>query len=176
MITAPGPNRKTGLGEISFFDIFVSKPRSLGIWGVGLTAVAPTASKDLLGQGKWQLGPAATLVYYKVSNWQLGRVIQNPIPIAGDNGRESVNTFQFQPLLNYLKGDWYFGAGNFNWTYDWKANDWTIPLAFQAGRITRIGKHRHNLSVEPEWTAIRPDNSVVPKWGIRLGVVPMLPE
>ena len=176
VITTPGPNRKTGLGDISFFDLFVPKPHSWGMWGAGVTMVTPTASNDELGQGKWQLGPAATLVYYKVPNWQLGGVIQNPISITGDNNRASVSTFQFQPLVNYLKGDWYFGVGDFNWTYDWKANDWTIPFAFQAGRITRIGKHSYNLSVELAWTAVRPDNSVAPKWGIRLGMVLMLPE
>ncbi len=146
------------------------------MWGPGVTMVAPTASKDELGQGKWQLGPAFTLVYDKVGNWQLGGVIQNPTSVAGDSDREGVNTFQFQPLVNYLKGDWYFGAGDSNWTYDWKANDWTIPLAFQAGRITRIGRHSLNFSLELAWTAVRSDNLVVPKWGIRLGVVLMLPE
>jgi hypothetical protein len=111
-----------------------------------------------------------------VANWQLGGIIQNPISIAGDSNRASVSTFQFQPLVNYLKGDWYFGAGDFNWTYDWKADEWTIPLAFQAGRITQIGKHNYNFSLELAWTAVRPDTSVVPKWGIRLGIVLMLPE
>jgi hypothetical protein len=176
VVTTPDPGSATGLGDISFFDLFVAAPLDWGIWGAGITAVAPTASKDELGQGKWQLGPAATLVVYKVPNWQLGGVVQNPISIAGDNDRPDVSTFQFQPLVNYLKGDWYFGAGDFNWTYDWKANDWTIPLAFQAGKITKIGKHNYNLSFELAWTAIRPDDAVVPRWGIRLVLVLMLPD
>lgn len=176
VITTAGPRRKTGLGDISFVDLLVSDPTPWGIWGMGVSAVMPTASSDELGQGKWQLGPAATLVYYKIPNWQLGGLFQNPVSIAGDRDRQKVNTLQFQPLVNYLKGDWYFGAGDFNWSYDWKAKEWTIPLAFQAGRIRQIGKHKYNISFELEWTAVRPDDAVVPRWGVRLGLVLLLPE
>jgi hypothetical protein len=177
LVTTPGPDRTTGLGDISYFDLFVPKGRDWGIWGVGFSTVLPTASDDALGQGKWQLGPAATFVYYKVSNWQLGTVLQNPISIAGDDDRPGVNEFQFQPLINYLKGKWYFGTGDYNWIFDWKqGGEATIPLAFQTGRITKIGKHNYNLSVELGWTAVRPDDAVVPRWGIRLGVVLLLPE
>ena len=60
---------------------------------------------------------------------------------------------------------------------DWEqGGEATIPLAFQAGRITKIGKYNYNLSVEFQWTAVRPDDAVVPQWGIRLGVVLLLPE
>jgi hypothetical protein len=124
LVTTPGPDRTTGLGDISYFDLFVPKGRDWGIWGVGFSTVLPTASDDALGQGKW-----------------------------------------------------YFGAGGFNWIFDWKqGGEATIPLAFQTGRITKIGKHNYNLSVELGWTAVRPDDAVVPRWGIRLGVVLLLPE
>jgi hypothetical protein len=176
VITSPEPDQTTGLGDISLVDLFVAKPSSWGIWGLGFTAVAPTAAHDELGQGKWQLGPAATLTYYGIPNWQIGAVVQNPVSIAGDGNRPDVNVFQLQPLVNYLKGDWYFGAGDFNWSYDWKARELTLPLAFQAGRIKTIGRHQYNISLELEWTAVRPEDSVVPKWGVRLGVVLMLPE
>ena len=176
VVTTAGPDRKTGLGDTTFVDLFVANPAQWGIWGLGYTLVAPTAANDDLGQGKWQLGPAATTMYYGLQDWQLGGLIQNPVSFAGDDERPNVNTLQIQPIVNYLKGDWYFGAGDFNWTYDWKQKEWTIPLAFQAGRISQIGEHKYNLSFEVEWTAVRPDDAVVPRWGIRLGLVLLLPE
>jgi hypothetical protein len=176
VVTTAGPDRKTGLGDTTFVDLFVANPAQWGIWGLGYTLVAPTAANDDLGQGKWQLGPAATTMYYGLQDWQIGGLIQNPVSFAGDDDRPNVNTLQIQPIVNYLKGDWYFGAGDFNWTYDWKQKEWTIPLAFQAGRISQIGEHKYNLSFEVEWTAVRPDDAVVPRWGIRLGLVLLLPE
>jgi hypothetical protein len=48
--------------------------------------------------------------------------------------------------------------------------------AFQVGHITKIGKYNYNFSAELERTAVRPEQAVVPEWGIRLGVVLLLPE
>jgi hypothetical protein len=176
ILTTAEPNRETGLGDISYFDIFVPGAEDWGIWGAGFTTVLPTASDDELGSGKFQLGPAFTAVYYKKQNWQIGTVVQNPISIAGEGSRDDVATLQIQPIINYLYGDWYFGAGDFNITWDWKEDEATIPVAFQAGKIVKIGKYKYNISAEAMWTAVYPDDTVVPRWGIRLGVVWLLPE
>ncbi len=57
----PYPNRNSGgaygLGDMnpSFF-LSPRKPEKL-IWGVGPALVLPTATNDILGQGKLSLGP-----------------------------------------------------------------------------------------------------------------------
>jgi hypothetical protein len=80
-------------------------------------------------------------------------------------------------VINYLIGPWYLGAGDFNFVFDWQnGGAATVPLAFQAGRITTIGGQDFNLSAELEWTALYPENSLTPRWGIRLGFVLLLPE
>jgi len=57
IITSPGPDRTTGLGDISLFDIFLPERYEWGAWGIGPVFVFPTATDDRLGQGKWQMGP-----------------------------------------------------------------------------------------------------------------------
>ncbi len=79
-------------------------------------------------------------------------------------------------MINYLWGDWYFGVGDFNATWDWDDSEATIPLAFQVGKIHKMGRHKVNISAEFEWTAIYPDDAVVPRWGIRPGFVLVLPQ
>jgi hypothetical protein len=176
VITMPNPGRETGLGDIGYLHLFVPKPRKWGMVGAGLTAVLPTATDDTLGSGKFQLGPAFTFMYYKIKNWQLGGLFQNPISIGGEGSREDVNVLQIQPIVNYIVGDWYFGAGDFNASIDWETGDIALPLAFQVGNIISAGKYQYNVSVELEWTAVYPDDVVVPRWGIRLGFVWMIPE
>jgi hypothetical protein len=39
-----------------------------------------------------------------------------------------------------------------------------------------MGGHKVNLSAELEWTAVYPDDAAVPRWGIRVGFVLLLPE
>jgi hypothetical protein len=176
VLTTPKPNRETGLGDINYFDIFVPGAEDWGVWGAGFTAVLPTASDDELGAGKFQLGPALTAIYYKKTNWQIGAIVQNPVSVAGDGHRDDVAVLQLQPVVNYLHGDWYYGAGDFNITWDWKEDEATIPVAFQAGAIKRIGKYKYNLSAEVVWNAVHPDDAITPRWGVRLGFVWLLPE
>ncbi|MEZ5460740.1 hypothetical protein [Dokdonella sp.] len=176
VLSTPHPDHARGLGDISFFDLFVPSAREWGIWGGGFTMVLPTAADDQLGSGKYQLGPAFTVVYYRKKNWQIGAVVQNPVSVAGDGDRPGVSQLQIQPIINYLRGDWYFGAGDFNIIWDWKRSEATVPLAFQVGRITKIGQQTFNFSAEVAWTAVSPDDAVIPRWGVRLGVVWMLPE
>lgn len=82
-----------------------------------------------------------------------------------------------QPILNYLLGKWYIGIGDFTWTYDWKDNEgWTIPLGFQVGHITKIGRYNYNLSAEFLWTPVNHGPGPVPERGVKFGLVWLLPE
>jgi hypothetical protein len=99
--TTPEPFRDTGLGDINFIDLMVPKARSWGIWGFGYTLTLPTSSSESLTNGDsaltthssatWQLGPAATVMYYGIENWQIGGVFQNPVSFAGGDGMSDVN-------------------------------------------------------------------------------------
>ncbi len=57
IITSPGPDRTTGVGDISRVDIFLPGRYEWGAGGSGPVFVFPTAIDDRLGQGKWQMGP-----------------------------------------------------------------------------------------------------------------------
>ena len=90
--------------------------------------------------------------------------------------RADVNVFTYQPILNRILGNWYFGLGDIPWAYDWKGGGWIIPLGFQVGRITQIGKHNYNLSCELAHTFIQDPDVVAPDWGIKLEFVLLIPE
>jgi hypothetical protein len=174
--TTPGPDRESGLGDISVFDIFLPERFSWGALGVGPVAVFPSATDDRLGQGKWQVGPAAALIFEAIPHVQLGVIVQNPISFAGDNDRESVNAMTVQPIAqyNFARG-WYAAIGDFDWTFDWKSGGKpTIPVALQVGRVLPIFGQQWNLAVEPFYVAVHDGPS--PRWGIRFGVSLLLPE
>jgi hypothetical protein len=176
MITTPGPDRTTGLGDITIFDIFLPQRFSWGALGVGPVAVFPTATNERLGQGKWQLGPAGALIYDRVPHLQIGLIVQNPISFAGDGDRENVNALLVQPIAQYnLSRGWYVSMGDLTWAFDWKSDgDATIPLAFQVGRVLPLFGNQWNLAVEPFYTVTHSGPS--PRWGIRFGISLLLPE
>jgi hypothetical protein len=174
--TSPGPNRKSGLGDVALFDIFLPDRFSWGSFGLGPTFVFPTATSDRLGSGKWQVGPAAALIYEAIAHIQLGVIIQNPISFAGDGDRHSVNEMTLQPIAqyNFPKG-WYVSIGDLNWTLDWESGgDLTLPVALQVGRVMPIFGPQWNLGIEPFYVASHHGPS--PRWGFRFGISLLVPE
>jgi hypothetical protein len=103
-------------------------------------------------------------------------IIQNPISIAGDNNRETVNEMTIQRIAQYsLPKGWYVSIGDFNWTLDWKAGgNPTIPVALQVGRVVPIFGQQWNLAIEPFYVAVHAGPSE--RWGIRFGTGLLLPE
>jgi hypothetical protein len=176
ILTTPGPNRVTGLGDIAFFDVLVPDHYSWGSWGIGAAFVFPSATDDKLGAGKWQLGPAFTLLFQGIPNVQLGVIVQNPISFAGDSDRPDVNQMLIQPIAqyNFPKG-WYASIGDFTWSFDWENGGApTIPLALQVGRVVKIGGLVWNLAMEGEYTVANAGGA--PIWSLRFGVSLLIPE
>jgi hypothetical protein len=166
-----------GINDVNLFHLFVPDLESWGSWSVGYTFTFPTGKTPVLGSGKWQIGPAASLVYYKIKNWQFGGVISNSFSFAGSSANSQVNTFTFQPIINRMFGKTYLGVGDFVWSHDWSSKGvWNIPLGLQLGRIARLGKYNYNLSIEVEYTAARDSEVIAPVWGLRAGIVLLIPE
>jgi hypothetical protein len=84
IITTPGPDRTTTVGDITLFDLFIPERPSWGSWGLGPVFVFPTAGKDRVGAEKWQVGPAGTLIYEGMPHLQVGvlRRIRSRLPAA----------------------------------------------------------------------------------------------
>jgi hypothetical protein len=112
-------------------------------------ATFPTADHRDLRTGKYQLGPAATMIYYGVNNWQIGGTLVQSWSFAGNGDRDDVSEF--------------------TWSYDFKDNEgWTIPLGFQVGRITQIGRYKYNLSMELLWVPKQDGSGPSPERGVKL--------
>jgi hypothetical protein len=171
------PNGKSGLGDINLEHVFVPESHDWGTLGFGYSLTLPTAEHRELGAGKYQAGPAMSVIYYGIKHWQLGGTATQTWSVAGNGDRDDVTQFTLQPIINYLHGRWYTGIGDFIWSYDWKNNQgWTIPLGFQVGRITDIGSQKFNLSVEALWVPIQNGDGASPERGIKFGFVWLLPE
>jgi hypothetical protein len=54
---------KGGFGDMVLLSLVSPRSGEGLLWGVGPTFIFPTASSDALGQGKWQVGPAAVGLY-----------------------------------------------------------------------------------------------------------------
>jgi len=170
----PSPSSVAGFGDLQVFDL-VSIKQSWGRWGFGPALVFPTASDALLGQGKWQAGPAVALIYTGIKNLSAGGVFQNPISYAGSSDRSDVNSLIYTPTLTYnLEGGWFVGMSDFNWTWDWTSGGAaTILVGPQFGKILRIGKQTVSLSIEAGGAAMEPSTSPSTGWIIGIEFSPI---
>jgi hypothetical protein len=58
-------------------------------------------------------------------------------------------------------------------TYDWKADQWTVPLNATIGHIYRLGGLPINFQLGIRYYAARPEET--PRWGLRSAIVLLLP-
>jgi hypothetical protein len=157
-----------GLGDINPQLYFVPRTNSKITWGVGPTFVLPTATQEVLGQGKWSAGPAAVVVV-TTKHVVFGAVGNNVWSFAGSRDRANVSQMLVQPFLNYnFSHGWYLVSSPII-TANWEAADgeeqWTVPIGGGFGRVFALGDQKVNATLQAYWNAVKPDGAG--NWSLR---------
>jgi hypothetical protein len=164
-VSAPGPIGTSAMDDIELFDQVVFK-EPWGSWALGFTAVFPTATAKHIGQDRWQLGPAAAIIFTGIPNLVAGAVFQNAASVGSETDDRSVNGLAITPTLTYnLPHGWFVGYSDYDININWEDdNEVTIPLGLQVGRVFNIGKQAFNASFEGGYSIVRPDDTSTPRW------------
>jgi len=180
IVWQPYPNASTG-GQYGLGDmnptLFLS-PRKPGklIWGAGPALVIPTATNDILGQGKFSLGPSFVALA-QPEHWTVGALINNVWSVAGSGNRPDVNQMLLQYFINYnLKKGWYIAISPII-TANWKAssgNVWTVPVGGGIGRVMKLGFQPVNVQAQFYGNAVYPTGTS--SWSMRLQIAFLFPK
>lgn len=130
-----------GLGDISLSLFAASKtPSSSGlIWGAGPIILFPSATDSYLGGKKWGLGPAA--VALKMAGpWTMGALANHVWSVAGDDDRSDINNTFVQPFVAYTTHSAWTYSLQSETTYNWEAEQWSVPVNFAVAKLVRFGK------------------------------------
>ena len=167
---------ESGLGDITSSLYFSPKSPTAGgwIWGAGPVLLLPTATQDVLGTEKWGIGPTG-VVLKQTGPWTVGLLAGHIWSVAGDDSRNDVSTSTLQPFFSYTtKAHTTIGAYTES-AYDWKGEQWQVPLIVQAGQLFKIGPQILQLAVAGKYWAEAPDNG--PEgWGLRLQLTLLFPK
>ena len=170
-----GDDSQTGLGD-TLQSLFLS-PKAPGwgglIWGVGPAFLIPTATEEVLGSGKFGLGPTA-VVLKQEGPWTFGALANHIWSVAGDGDRADVSSTFLQPFVAYTTATHTTFALNTESTYDWEADEWTVPLNLMVSQVLRIGKQPISLTLGGRYYAERPSGG--PDWGLRFVVTFLFPK
>jgi hypothetical protein len=167
---------ESGLGDITASQFFSPKaPTARGwIWGVGPVELLPAATDKALGGEKWGLGPTA--VALKQSGpWTVGILTNHIWSVAGDDDRDDINATFLQPFVSYITTTKTTFGLNTESTYDWKGEQWSVPVIAQVSQMFKIGPQILQFAVGAKYWAQSPDDG--PEgWGLRAQLTFVFPQ
>ncbi len=174
--------RTTGLGDIAYVGLV--GPKQLPKVGdgklflaAGPTMIFPSASEDILGQGKWQAGPALAAGLL-TEHWRLGIFPQQWWSFAGEDRRRSVSQMNLQYFIYYAPTpEWEIGMSP-NAFVNWNAssgNQVTFPVGLGVHHLFNIGQLPVSVGIEVNYSVIHPTDLPGSRWDIRFTLMPLLP-
>ncbi|QDH79783.1 hypothetical protein FKX85_12370 [Echinicola soli] len=166
--TAPGG--PTGLGDITINQFFILSKMDWGQFGAGWNLQIPTATSPELGSPQWQLGPAFTVTFTNLGNWQMYWIWQNFFSISKNNEYGNRNVTALQPNIFYTWNNGLYAGMEPLWQMDYETGKIAIPLNLRLGYVWS-GKLKYNAYIEPEFMAYRSEGFPynLNDFGIRLG-------
>lgn len=171
----PGEGSQFGIGDI-LQSLFFSpkKPTDNGlIWGVGPVLLLPTATSDLLGSEKFGIGPTAVLLKQH-NGWTYGALANHVWSVAGESDRADVNSTFLQPFLSYTTSSAWTFTLNTESTYDWEAEEWSVPIHFMVSKLLKFGDQHVQFFIGARYWADSPPGGP-DGFGLRLGFTLLFP-
>jgi hypothetical protein len=163
-----------GLGDTtqSFFFSPVTKPGDI-IWAIGPVGYYPTATDHRLGSEKWGAGVTGLLL--KQNGPHTFGLLTNQIwSIAGTPDRPGISVLFLQPFYSHSNKHGLTVGLNSETTYDWKRDQWTIPLNVTVTQLAAIGQQHVSFGAGLRYYAEKPAGS--PDWGVRLIFTLLFPK
>jgi len=167
---------ESGLSDITTSLFFSPNSPTAGgwIWGAGPVFLLPTATEDVLGTDKWGLGPTG-VVLKQSGPWTVGLLAGHVWSVAGNDNRADVSATTLQPFFSYTTQSHTTIGAYTESAYDWKGEQWQVPLIFQAGQLFKVGPQIMQLAVAAKYWAEAPDDGP-DGWGLRLQLTLLFPK
>jgi hypothetical protein len=165
--------RIVGTGDLGY-QLFLTpaRPGSV-IWGIGPALTFPTASREVLGNGKWSAGPTIAVVV-QPGKLSLAVGATNRWSFAGDKNRSSVHQFSLECVADYRVGrGWSLSTGP-EVTNDWRGaagERWFVPVG---GGVSKAfnGRVPVQFSVLAYRHVVRP--ALTSSWSLQISVTPVV--
>jgi hypothetical protein len=179
--------RTNGLGDTVLLTLAGPNADDGWIFAGGVSQIFPTASEDVLGQGKWQAGPAAMVIRlgndyggFGIEHFNAGFIAQQWWSYAGDDDRNSTNQADIQYFINWKATPTQLIGMTPNISINWEADGgFSDKVAFPIGLGTiglfRIGKLPIRWGVEAQYYLTGPD-TVRREANFRFFIAPIIPN
>ena len=167
---------ESGLGDITASQFFSPKaPSARGwLWGAGPVELLPTATDEALGGEKWGFGPTA-VVLKQTGPVTIGFLGNHIWSVAGEDDRADINATFLQPFVSFITKTKTTIGVNTESTYDWEAEQWSVPVIASVAQLFKVGPQIMQLSLAGKYWAESPDNGPE-DWGFRAQLTFLFPK
>ena len=143
------------------------------IWGVGTAFLIPSGSE--LSAKKWGIGPTAVALKQD-GKWTYGGLFNHIWDFAGSDGVSTqVNQTFVQPFLTYITPQTVTIALNTESIYDWKNEQWTVPVNLMVTKVVKLGSQLVSVGGGVTYWAEAPETG--PEgWGARIIFTMIFPK
>lgn len=170
-----GMDDESGVGDIlqSFFFSPKAPTANGWVWGAGPALLYPSGGNDAISREKWGAGPTAVLLKQN-SGWTYGVLANHVWSFSGNDKRENVSDTFIQPFLSYTTKKFTTYGVNTESTYDWKNNQWTVPLNLFVSQLTKFGSQPISFQFTARSFLERPEGG--PDWGLSFTTTFLFPK
>jgi len=123
---------ESGVGDMNF-RVRYNVQRGAVTFIPGLEIVAPTASQDVLGLGKWQLNPVLGAVMPLSQTAFVFAGYKHLYSIGGDDARRDINASQPRVLVARLSPQGWWLLADAKYTHDWGTKIDAFDIELEAG-------------------------------------------
>lgn len=170
-----GGENHFGLGDT--VQSFFFTPRVPGdsgwIWAVGPVFLWPTSTDRALGTGNTAVGPTG-LILKQQSGWTYGALGNHLVSVAGPSTSPDINATFIQPFVSFTTKKQTTWGLNTESTYDWKGEQWTVPINVSVSQLLILGRAPLSLSLGYRNYIEKPEGG--PNWGLRFVVTFLFPK
>lgn len=177
--------RTTGLGDSVLLTLVGPNTDDGWIFAGGASQIFPTATEDILGQGKWQAGPAFLVVRLGkdygglgIENWNVGALGQQWWSYAGEDNRRETSQADIQYFINWKATPTQLIGMTPNISIDWTADGpdkVSFPIGLGTIGLFKIGPLPIRWGVEAQYYVTQPD-AVAREWNFRVFIAPIMPN
>lgn len=135
----PRGNAEWGMSDVLIQGLIITPPKEKTCLGFGTQMIFPTASKDGMGTGKYQLLPTVGF-RYDMGGWMEGSwftvLVRQAFDFASkEDDHPHIHQTYFQPAVNLdLPGLWFLTFAPES-RYDWRVRKWHVPFDITVGKI-----------------------------------------
>lgn len=171
---APGVESAFGLGDV-LQSFFFSPKQPVGGWilGGGPVLLLPTATEDAFKSKQWGLGPSVVALRQQ-GGLTYGALVNHVWGLNDPDDREQISSTFLQPFIARTTPTAVTFSANVESSYDWNAEQWTVPINVMVSKLTSIGKQKASFQVGGRYYAEAPEGG--PDWGLRFNVTFLFPK